>query len=102
MSRTPRSCSACSRCSGCSRARVASGERLDAVVARRPGVRSRTHAQRLIEHGLVKVDGAPSSKGHRVQPGERVEVELPEEAESTAEAVSFEVVHEDDYLMVVD
>ncbi len=79
------------------------GERLDAVVARRSDVPSRAAAQRLIEEGRVTVDGEPRTKGHRVRPGERVEVELPEEPdEPDAGAVPFEVVYEDDHLMVVD
>jgi 23S rRNA pseudouridine1911/1915/1917 synthase len=78
-------------------------ERLDAVVARRAEVPSRAAAQRLIEEGRVTVDGVPRTKGHRVRRGEQVEVELPEDdAEPAAGTVPFEVVYENDHLMVVD
>ena len=78
------------------------GERLDAVVARRPEVASRAAAQRLIDEGRVTVDGAPRAKAYRVQPGERVELELEPVVEPTMAAVRFEVVYEDDHLLVVD
>jgi 23S rRNA pseudouridine1911/1915/1917 synthase len=81
---------------------VPSGERLDAVVAARADVPSRAAAQRLIEEGRVKVDGVVRSKGHRVRPGERVEVEPPEEADEPAWPVDFGVAYEDEHLMVVD
>ena len=81
---------------------VSEGERLDAVVARRPEVPSRAAAQRLIEAGRVTVDGVARSKGHRVHGGERIEVDVEEAPEAPAEAVEFEVVYEDEQLMVVD
>jgi 23S rRNA pseudouridine1911/1915/1917 synthase len=81
---------------------VSEGERLDAVVARRPEVPSRAAAQRLIEAGKVTVDGVPRSKGHRVRPGERVEVELGDGVEEPSGSVPFDVVYEDEHLMVVD
>jgi 23S rRNA pseudouridine1911/1915/1917 synthase len=82
---------------------VSAGERLDSVVARRPDVPSRAEAQRLIERGRVTVDGVPRQKGHRVQPGERVEVRREEGGhEASGEDVPFDVVYEDDQLMVVD
>jgi 23S rRNA pseudouridine1911/1915/1917 synthase len=71
---------------------VRGGERLDAVVARRPGVSSRAEAQRLIDQGRVTVDGAPRPKSHRVLPGEQVEVELSAEERQQAGAVPFEVI----------
>ena len=81
---------------------VSEGERLDAVVARRPEVPSRAAAQRLIEAGRVTVDGVPRSKGHRVRAGERIEVDVEEATEAPAGTVEFEVVYEDEHLMVVD
>ncbi|MDX6680967.1 MAG: hypothetical protein QOG94_1006, partial [Solirubrobacteraceae bacterium] len=47
----------------------AGGERLDAFLAGPLG--SRSQAARLIEAGLVHVDGAPARKGVRVRGGER-------------------------------
>jgi 23S rRNA pseudouridine1911/1915/1917 synthase len=81
---------------------VTEGERLDAVVARRPDVPSRAAAQRLIDAGRVTVDGVPRPKGHRVRAGERVQVELESSPEEPAGPVPFDVVYEDEHLMVVD
>ena len=81
------------------------GERLDVALAARPEVGSRSAAQRLIDAGLVSVDGEPRPKGHRLRPGERVSAR-PEEvvapAGDGAEEVPYDIVYEDDDLMVVD
>jgi 23S rRNA pseudouridine1911/1915/1917 synthase len=52
----------------------ASGERLDAWLARALGGSSRTHIASLIDAGSVLVDGAPRPKGHRLRGGEQVAV----------------------------
>jgi 23S rRNA pseudouridine1911/1915/1917 synthase len=82
------------------------GERLDVRLAAEPPVGSRAKAQRLIDAGLVTVDGRQQPKRHRLSKGERVEarIEQPEAPDdpSAGEGVPFEVVYEDDDLMVVD
>jgi 23S rRNA pseudouridine1911/1915/1917 synthase len=81
------------------------GERLDIALARRPQVGSRAAAQRLIDAGLVSVDGAARAKGHRLREGERVEARpepLEPDTGDAAGQAPFEVVYEDDDLMVVD
>ncbi len=50
----------------------AAGERLDAFLAGPLGSRSR--AAKLIEAGLVLVDGTAARKGHRVRGGEVVAI----------------------------
>jgi 23S rRNA pseudouridine1911/1915/1917 synthase len=82
------------------------GTRLDVRLAVEPEIGSRAKAQRLIDAGLVSVDGRARPKSHQLAPGESVEV-LPEPARDPAdpaagEGVPFEVVYEDDDLMVVD
>jgi 23S rRNA pseudouridine1911/1915/1917 synthase len=78
----------------------AAGERLDAFLAAPLGSRSR--AQRLIEAGLVSVDGQPRPKRHVLRGGERVLVsEEPEEVAAAPQA-QVAVVYEDDDLLVVD
>ncbi len=80
---------------------AAAGERLDAFLAGPLGSRSR--AQRLIDDGRVRVDGAARAKGYRIAAGERVEVDEPEPPEpQDAGDVAFAVVHEDDAVLVVD
>jgi 23S rRNA pseudouridine1911/1915/1917 synthase len=78
------------------------GARLDAFLAGPLG--SRARAQRLIEDGAVRVDGAVVPKRHRVQDGETVEIELPAEApaEPAPPPAGIVVRYEDDDLLVVD
>jgi len=81
------------------------GLRLDAVVAARAGLGSRSAAQRLIEHRGVRVEGRPRAKSYRVARGELVEVApkaAAEGATSPADKAPFEVVWEDEHLLVVD
>jgi 23S rRNA pseudouridine1911/1915/1917 synthase len=58
----------------------------------------------MIERGAVAVDGRARAKNHRIGEGERVTVERPaEEIQADAPApVQFEIVYEDDELLVVD
>jgi 23S rRNA pseudouridine1911/1915/1917 synthase len=79
------------------------GERLDAFLAGPLG--SRARAQRLIEAGAVRVDGAPAPKRHRLAPGERVAVD--DEAGPAPQAppvapAAFSVPYQDEHLLVVD
>jgi len=79
----------------------AAGQRLDAFLAGPLG--SRSHAQRLIDAGLVRVQGAPRAKNHRVAAGERVEVSEPEPVRPVpARPIDVPIVYEDDSVLVVD
>jgi 23S rRNA pseudouridine1911/1915/1917 synthase len=72
---------------------------LDAFLAARCAA-SRSAAQRQIEAGAVLVDGRSVAKNHRMAAGETVtiaEQESPEER-----TPEFEIVFEDEYLLVVD
>jgi 23S rRNA pseudouridine1911/1915/1917 synthase len=77
------------------------GARLDALLGRHEAISSRAAAQRLIDSGAVTVDGEPRAKGHRVAAGERIVVLLAEEARAVPQ-VEYEVVYEDEHLLVVD
>src|SRR4051794_41285705 len=78
------------------------GARLDAFLAAPLG--SRARAQRLIEDGAVRVDGAVVRKRHRIEPGETVEVDLPAEAPAAPvePPPGIAIRYEDDDLLVVD
>src|SRR5919107_5743695 len=78
------------------------GARLDAFLAAPLG--SRARAQRLIEDGAVRVDGAVVPKRHRVSAGETVTVEEPPESPPAAAVApaEFAVPYQDEYLLVVD
>jgi 23S rRNA pseudouridine1911/1915/1917 synthase len=83
----------------------AAGERLDRFLAGLEQVGSRAAAGRLLEEGLVRVNGEARSKSHRLGGGEEVAVELAErEASSlTPEPVAgLRVRYEDEHLLVVD
>jgi 23S rRNA pseudouridine1911/1915/1917 synthase len=79
----------------------AAGERLDAFLAGPLG--SRSHAQRLIEAGQVRVDGRAAPKRHRVAAGQHVEVdEADPRPEPERGKAPFAVAYEDEHLLVVD
>jgi 23S rRNA pseudouridine1911/1915/1917 synthase len=76
--------------------------RLDAFLAAHRAAPSRAAAQRLIEAGAVIVDGRTRPKNHRLAPGDTVAVAEVEEPSVPSGEVHFEVVFEDDDLLVVD
>jgi 23S rRNA pseudouridine1911/1915/1917 synthase len=81
------------------------GLRLDAALVSRGVAPSRTQAQRLIETGLVTVGGSERRASYRISGGEEVLVAEAEEGSPSPAleaSVPFEVVYEDEYLMVVD
>ncbi|HET9506908.1 MAG TPA: RluA family pseudouridine synthase [Gaiellaceae bacterium] len=85
------------------RFRASEAVRLDRAVAARPEVGSRGLAERLIGAGAVAVDGETRAKSFRLEGGEEVVVELPEQpAGLRAEEMDLEVAWEDEHLLVVD
>ena len=77
------------------------GTRLDVFLA--PAAGSRAAAQRLIDAGLVLVDGVAVPKRHAVAAGERVVVRAaPPEAEPDVPDATFAVAYEDEQLLVID
>jgi 23S rRNA pseudouridine1911/1915/1917 synthase len=80
------------------------GSRLDRALAAREEIGSRSLAERLLDDGAVRVDGAPKPKSHRLEAGSLVEVELPVKAVRSlaAEPVTVPLLYEDDQLVVLD
>jgi 23S rRNA pseudouridine1911/1915/1917 synthase len=86
-----------------------SGERLDRALAaalgpERPEL-TRSRLKQLIEDGRVSLDGRTVSEASkRVKPGQRFAVAVPaaKPARVAAQALPLAVVHEDDWLIVVD
>jgi 23S rRNA pseudouridine1911/1915/1917 synthase len=76
--------------------------RLDAFLAARGATPSRAAAQRLIDAGAVTVDGRNRPKNHRLAEGDSVAVAGGEQEPAAGADVPFEVVFEDEYLLVVD
>jgi 23S rRNA pseudouridine1911/1915/1917 synthase len=82
----------------------AAGKRLDVALAAHPDVGSRAQAARLIEAGLVTVDGRPRQKRHTVAAGERILVqpEARAEPDTRSDGAEFAIAYEDDDVIVVD
>jgi 23S rRNA pseudouridine1911/1915/1917 synthase len=79
----------------------AAGERLDVFLAGHAGTRAK--AQRLIDQGLVRVDGEAKPKRHTLNGGETIEIDPEPEAEQPhVEPASYEIAYEDDHLFVVN
>ena len=77
------------------------GERLDVFLAAHVG--SRAAAQRLIEGGHVRVDGASKAKRFPLLGGEVIEIDEPSPGEAAdVEPAAFAVAYEDEHLIVVD
>ncbi|HEX6713337.1 MAG TPA: RluA family pseudouridine synthase [Thermoleophilaceae bacterium] len=76
--------------------------RLDVALAEQVG--SRAKAARLIEAGLVTVDGVQRPKSFDVQAGMRIEVapEPERQVDTRADGVEFGIAYEDSDLLVVD
>jgi 23S rRNA pseudouridine1911/1915/1917 synthase len=72
------------------------------VLAGHPEVSSRAAAQRLIDQGSVTVNGQVRPKNWRLATGDSVVAELDESPPSDAQPVEFNIVFEDEHLMVVD
>ena len=79
------------------------GMRLDALLAEETGL-TRSRIQRLMEDGLVTVNGLPAKKNTRAARGDALEVILPEaeDAEAEPEDIPLNVVYEDGDIIVVD
>jgi 23S rRNA pseudouridine1911/1915/1917 synthase len=82
------------------------GQRLDkALVALAPEF-SRSHLQRLLDAGHVRLDGAPATAAsQRVKAGQALEVGLVPTDESRAfrpQPMALAVLHEDEHLLVLD
>ncbi|MCS7276065.1 MAG: RluA family pseudouridine synthase [Dehalococcoidia bacterium] len=80
------------------------GERLDVFLARRVDRLSRSQAQRLIERGLVTVEGEQARAARIVRRGERVTVHLPppEPLSLEPEPIPLTVLYQDEEVIVLD
>ena len=81
------------------------GTRLDVVLSFSVPESSRSFVQKLIESGMVTIDGKTcSTKKEKVKEGQRVSVLVPkpEEIEIKAEAIPLDILYEDEDLLVVN
>jgi len=80
------------------------GERLDVFLSRAVADLSRSQARRLIDDGLVTVDGTPERPSYRLPGGARITATLPpvEEVEPAAERIPLTIIYQDEDVIVVD
>jgi 23S rRNA pseudouridine1911/1915/1917 synthase len=80
------------------------GARLDVAVPRLAPDLTRARVKRLVEKGLVLVDGERAKASVRLRGGERITVELPPAppSEAVAQDLPLSVLHEDRDLLVLD
>ena len=80
------------------------GERLDVFIARLARNLSRSQARRLIDDGLVTVEGRQERPSHRLAADARVVATLPplEEARLQAERIPLAIIYQDEDIIVVD
>ena len=80
------------------------GERLDAFLARSELSLSRSAAQKLLDEGCVTLNGKSGKKNDRLNPGDSIEVTLPEPKEIDVEArdIPLDIVYEDEDVVVIN
>jgi len=83
---------------------VLAGRRLDQVLAELLPEYSRSRLQRLLDQGLVLVDGRTRRRRDKVRGGEEIRLRLVPEPCSpcVAQPIALEIVFEDEQLLVVD
>src|SRR5437660_3736298 len=89
------------------RVTVSAGEapkRLDIFLSTHTAGLSRAAAQRLIEQGVVTVNGRPAKPSLKIKPGDAIEWDVPQPTplEIGGEPIPLEILFEDAYLLVVN
>jgi 23S rRNA pseudouridine1911/1915/1917 synthase len=77
--------------------------RIDRYLAGTPLRLTRSRLRRLIEEGLVTVDGQPVRPSHKLKGGERIRVRVPppEPAAAVPQDLPVDLIHEDHWIAVV-
>lgn len=80
------------------------GQRLDSFLAERLPELSRAAVQRLIDDGLVLLDGTQPRPSLKLRGGEQIELQLPEPVPAVpqAEQIPLAILYEDHDLIVID
>lgn len=80
------------------------GERLDVFLQHQLPLFSRSHIKNLIEKDCVSVNSAKVKSGYKLRENDKIEVEIkaPEKISTEEEDVSFDIVYEDDDVVVVN
>ena len=80
------------------------GERLDAFLARALENMSRSGAQKLLEEGNVLLRGKPGKKNDKLQPGDEIQVTIPEPkpVDIVAREIPLNIAYEDEDVLVIN
>ena len=84
------------------------GQRLDVFLAGQPEVVSRAHAKKLVLQGKVWVNDKPQKAGQPLGSGQMVrfdptlDLPVPRAPDAKSPEPKLTILHEDDYIMVVD
>ena len=80
------------------------GERLDAFLARTVDGLTRSSAQKLLEEGLVTLKGKPGRKNDKLQPGDTIELTVPEPkpVDIKPTQIPLDIVYEDEDVVVIN
>ena len=80
------------------------GERLDQFLARVVPELTRSAAQKLMEQGAVTRNGKPGKKNEKLNPGDTIEVTIPEPKalEIEAKEMPLEILYEDEDVLVIN
>lgn len=78
--------------------------RLDKYAAIHIDDLSRTKVQKAIEEGNILVNGRPEKPAYGMQPGDIIDVSIPQPAppEAKAEKMDLDIIYEDDHLIIVN
>ncbi len=78
--------------------------RLDSFLARQSELPTRSRLKALIEQGMVLLNSKPAKASSQLNPGDRIDVELPEPEPSAIEPqpIALTVLYEDEHLIVID
>jgi 23S rRNA pseudouridine1911/1915/1917 synthase len=78
--------------------------RIDQYLVDRVGYLSRNGVQRLIDEGLVKVNGKTTKASYRPRDGDEIDMVAPPEPvnEIAPEPIPLEIIYEDDYLLALN
>ena len=81
-----------------------SGERLDAFLARSELGLSRSAVQKLMEEGCVRLNGKAGRKNDRLNPGDVVEITIPEPkpVDVAPRQMPLDIVYEDEDVVVIN
>src|SRR3954447_14883655 len=78
--------------------------RLDQYLVDRVGYLSRAHVQRLIDEGLVKVNGKTTKASYHPREGDEVEMFAPPKpvSELVPEPIPLDIVYEDEHFLALN